>query len=321
MSMEIATGLHRIECPIGDRFVAVHAIVGARHIAVVDTGYEGSVESEVLPYFDAHGLERERVRFIIITHADYDHSGGAETMRAAFPNAMVCAGESDRAQLEDLERMINERYGEFAADHHFSESPEAEAFIREVAGSTRIDVGLTGGERLNLGGRYLEILHAPGHSPGHVAVLDEESRIVVLGDAVLGDTVALADGSPAFPPTYRSVDSYRATIRNLKGRNPAAISPAHAPVLADGDAQGFLDLSLAYADRVEAVALDVVTSSTRALGLLEIIGAGHERLGVWPEPAYFYLVYPVLGHLEVLERRGLIASRRDSDGLVRWVAA
>ena len=319
--MEIAQGLHRIECPIGDRYVAVHAIVGSRHIAVVDTGYESSVEESVLPYFDAHRLDRELVRFIVITHADYDHSGGAEAMRAAFPNALVCAGEADRALLEDLELMIDERYGEFAEDHRFSETPEAEAFIRDVAGSTQIDVGFTGGERLNLGDRYLEVLHTPGHSPGHIAIVDEESGVAILGDAVLGETVALTDGSPAFPPTYRSVDPYRATIRNLKGRAPVAISPAHGPVLVGGDMQAFLDLSLAYADRVEAVALDAVTSASGPVSLLEIIGEHHDRLGVWPEPAYLYLVYPVLGHLEVLERRGLVASRRDPEGLVRWAVA
>ncbi|MBW4032913.1 MAG: MBL fold metallo-hydrolase [Acidobacteria bacterium] len=318
--MELAPGIHRIECPIGDRYIAVHVIVGTRHTAVIDTGYDESVRGAVVPYFRENGIDPAAVRYVIVTHADYDHSGGATAMRDVFPNSLVCAGERDRAMLEDLELMISDRYGEFAHTHNFDETEEGKHFIRAVAHSTTIDIGFTGGESLDLGDRTIEILHTPGHSWGHLSVVDKTTGFIVVGDAVLGDTVPLADGRPAFPPTYRYVEAYRATIRLLKGRRPVAILPAHYPAMFAESALDFLDLSLAYTDLVELVALETVTRSSRPISLLELIDKSHDRLGPWPSPACDYLVYAVLGHLEVLEQYHLVQSLIRSDGVQAWVA-
>ncbi|TAM71165.1 MAG: MBL fold metallo-hydrolase [Microbacteriaceae bacterium] len=316
--MEIAPGIHRIECPIGGRYMAVHAIVGTRYMAVIDSGYEESVFETVMPYFTAHDLDPLGVRFVILTHSDYDHSGGASAMRSCFPNALTCAGERDRPMIENLQRMIDDRYGEFAEDHHFDESADAKAFIRSVAKETPVDLGLVGGERIDLGDRYIEVLHTPGHSWGHVAVRDEPSNLIVIGDAVLGDTVPLDDGTPAFPPTYRFVEAYRATIRMLKGRQPAGLLPAHYPPYFGQDGVDFLDLSLGFTDLVESVTLDTLSESPSVLSLREIIERSHARLGSWEAPAYDYLSYAVLGHLEVLEQYRKVTRTRRADGLVAW---
>lgn len=318
--MEIAPGLHRVECPIGTRYISIYVIVGDRHIALVDTGFDESIRETLVPYFEQHNLAKKLVRYAIATHSDFDHTGGNLAVREHFPNALICAGERDRPMIESLQRMIDDRYGEFAADHGFDETEEAKQFIWTVAKETPVDLGLSGGERINLGGRYLEILHTPGHSWGHLSVLDESNNAIMIGDAVLGDTVRHADGQPAFPPTYRFVEAYRATIRALKGRKPKLILAAHYPVYAGEDGIDFLDLSLAYTDVVESVALETVATANSPISLLEIIEQCHQRLGPWSEPAYKYLVYPVMGHLEVLEAYHRIERVRRADGLIAWSA-
>jgi glyoxylase-like metal-dependent hydrolase (beta-lactamase superfamily II) len=100
--------------------------------------------------------------------------------------------------------MIAERYVEFAADHGLDDTDETKAWIRENAAAAPVDAVLEGGESLDLGGGWtVEVLHTPGHSRGSVSVWDPRSGSLVIGDAVLGEFVPLADGSPAFPPTYR----------------------------------------------------------------------------------------------------------------------
>ena len=47
------------------------------------------------------------------------------------------------------------------------------------------------GEVIDLGGRHLKIIHIPGHSPGSIALLDVENRMLFSGDTVMTQPVFL----------------------------------------------------------------------------------------------------------------------------------
>jgi glyoxylase-like metal-dependent hydrolase (beta-lactamase superfamily II) len=258
---------------------------------------------------------------VINTHSDYDHTGGNKAVRELMPNALICAGERDRAMIENLNSMFSDRYNEFEKEHGFPESKDAKDFMMTVAFETNVDIGFAGNERIDLGGRYIEILHTPGHSWGHVSVLDEKSGAIIIGDAVLGNSVLLADGQPAFPPTYRFVEAYRSTIRLLKGYKPSEILTSHYPRYVGQAGIDFLDLSLNYTDLIEQICLDTLKSAGKALTMMELIELSHDRMGVWVDPAYKYLAYPVLGHLEVLESYQKIKRSKNSAGLAQFQLA
>jgi glyoxylase-like metal-dependent hydrolase (beta-lactamase superfamily II) len=46
----------------------------------------------------------------------------------------------------------------------------------------RVDHWLEDGERIDLGGRHVEVIHAPGHSPDSLCFLDREARLLWVGD-------------------------------------------------------------------------------------------------------------------------------------------
>jgi glyoxylase-like metal-dependent hydrolase (beta-lactamase superfamily II) len=319
--MELSPGLHRIECPIGPRYVAVYAIVGSKYTLLVDTGFDDSIRTTVVNYFKEKKLSLEAVRYVINTHSDYDHTGGNKAVRELMPNALICAGERDRPMIENLNSMFFDRYNEFEKEHGFAESKDAKDFMMTVAFETNVDIGFAGNERIDLGGRYVEILHTPGHSWGHVSILDEKSRAIIIGDAVLGNSVLLADGQPAFPPTYRFVEAYRSTIRLLKGYQASEILTSHYPRYVGQAGTDFLDLSLNYTDLIEQICLDTLKSAGKALTMMELIEIAHDRMGVWADPAYKYLAYPVLGHLEVLESYQKIKRSKNSAGLAQFQLA
>lgn len=319
--MELSPGLHRIECPIGPRYVAVYAIVGSKYTLLVDTGFDDSIRTTVVNYFKEKKLSLDAVRYVINTHSDYDHTGGNKAVRELMPNALICAGERDRPMIENLNSMFFDRYNEFEKDHGFAESKDAKDFMMTVAFETNVDIGFAGNERIDLGGRYVEILHTPGHSWGHVSILDEKSRAIIIGDAVLGNSVLLADGQPAFPPTYRFVEAYRSTIRLLKGYQASEILTSHYPRYVGQAGTDFLDLSLNYTDLIEQICLDTLKSAGKALTMMELIEIAHDRMGVWVDPAYKYLAYPVLGHLEVLESYQKIKRSKNSAGLAQFQLA
>lgn len=319
--MELSPGLHRIECPIGPRYVAIYAIVGSKYTLLVDTGFDDSIRTTVVNYFKEKKLSLDAVKYVINTHSDYDHTGGNKAVRELMPNALICAGERDRAMIENLNSMFSDRYNEFEKEHGFPESKDAKDFMMTVAFETNVDIGFAGNERIDLGGRYVEILHTPGHSWGHVSILDEKSGAIIIGDAVLGNSVLLADGQAAFPPTYRFVEAYRSTIRLLKGYKPTEILTSHYPRYVGQAGIDFLDLSLNYTDLIEQICLDTLKSAGKALTMMELIEISHDRMGVWVDPAYKYLAYPVLGHLEVLESYQKIKRSKNSAGLAQFQLA
>lgn len=316
--MEIAPGIHRVEAPLGDRFVAMHLVVGDDATLLVDTGIDDSVRDHLLPYMEQAGLSRDALRYAVLTHSDFDHIGGNAALKEACPEVLLVCGEDDRPMIEDLELMISDRYGEFAADHGVPDDPDMAEFARSVSGIVPVELGVVGGETVALGGRTVEILHTPGHSWGHLSVYDPTSDALIIGDAVLYDGLYTSSGEPAFPPTYRFLDTYRGTIERMLAMDPQLLLTAHYPVYRGTDARSFLAESMAYTRRVDTVIHRSLTSEpTPLVGLVE---ATAEQLGPWPADVAALLVYPLLGHLESMVQRGAVTETRLDDGRLAYVA-
>ena len=295
--MELAPGIHRIVAPLGERFNALYLLLGDRAGLLVDTGLAPDPRGTLLPYLDRAGIAPERIRYVLNTHSDFDHTGGNRSVREAFPAAVMMCGELDRPMIEDLEAMIGRRYGEFAADHGLDDAESTKAFIREQAGSVPMDVGLVGGERIRLADDWVvEIVHTPGHSWGSVSVWDPRHRALMIGDAVLWNAVLLTDGGPAFPPTYRYLPTYLATIGRLEAMDIEWLLTSHYPVRRGPEVAEFLAESRAFTERVDAALAAELVAGPRTLGELTV--ALGPRLGGWPDAASQYLCYPLLGHLE-----------------------
>jgi glyoxylase-like metal-dependent hydrolase (beta-lactamase superfamily II) len=318
--MEIRPGLHRIPAPLGERFVALYLLLGTEHGLLIDTGIRESVTDTLLPYLAAQGIGVDRITWAITTHCDFDHTGGSGAVRAVAPHVLFLAHADDRAMTEDVEALIEGRYGEFRDTDGFDDPPELTAHIREVTQLVGVDRAVTHGEELDLGGRTVRILHVPGHSPGHLAVHDAANGALLIGDATLGATVMTSDGRPAFPPTYRDVDPYLASISLFESLAPELLLTAHYPVY-EGDGVGeFLRESRAYVARVDEVVLQELERRSAPVATLDLVHATAGRLGAWGAAASEYLIFPMTGNLERLEAQGRVRSDR-SGSLRTWAVA
>ncbi|KQQ93159.1 hypothetical protein ASF62_15605 [Leifsonia sp. Leaf325] len=318
--MLIRPGLHRIEAPLGERFVALHLLVGPAGALLVDTGIRESITDTLLPYLAANGIDPASVLWAINTHCDFDHTGGNGALKAAIPGVELLVHELDRELTEDVQRLIDVRYGEFRDTDGFDDPAETTAYLRSVSDLVPVDRVVTGGEQIDLGDRVVTILHVPGHSPGHIAVHDPSNRALVIGDATLGATVPFADGRPAFPPTYRDVDPYLASIDAFRALDADLVLTAHYPVYEGEDATAFLDESVEYTELIDTVLAEELARSAGPATTLELVRAAGERLGPWNAEALDYAVFPVTGNLERMQRRGLVSSEV-VDGRRRWAPA
>jgi glyoxylase-like metal-dependent hydrolase (beta-lactamase superfamily II) len=321
MMQQLRPGLHRIQAPLGERFIAMYLLTGPEGALLFDTGVADSVPGTLLPYLAELGFDPAGLRWVISSHCDFDHTGGNAALRAAAPNAEFLAGRADVAMTEDIELLISGRYGEFAARDGFDDPPQTTAEVRRSTGLVPVGRALDGGETFDLGGgRIIEVLAVPGHSPGHLALWDAANDALLISDAVLGETVPTADGRAAFPPTYRDTVAYVDSIRRLRAHDASLLLTAHYPIYEGAAVAEFLDGSLAYTERVDAVIARELAGGVE-LTSLELIRRSAADLGPWNAAAADYLIFPMTGNLErLVKQQKVVEGDRDGTRTWRWRA-
>lgn len=309
--MEIAPGLHRIDTPLGTRVSSLYLIVGQTGALLFDSGVAGTIPDRLLPYLAAHQMDPSGIRWVVISHCDVDHFGGIADVRAHLPGAVIVAHDADADAMADYSVYEHDRARGFRVPYGLDEDPAVLSWARSVTGEGPVDVRLKGEITIDLGHRRVEVLHVPGHTRGHLALLDTGTRAALVSDAVLGVAVPNVDGTPAFPPTYRHLRDYRATITRLHRIAPAWLLTAHYPTFKGPDVARFLDQSAEFTARLENEVLAALRhdSATLAQLLDQLNHAGRvNRVGGWtPEGTAGALAFPVAAHVEDLIDRGLVA--------------
>ena len=79
---------------------------------------------------------------------------------------------------------------------------------------------LRGGEHIKLGGRTIEVIHTPGHSPGHMCFWEEKTGYLFTGDLAYKDTL-----TAWFPST--DPEAYLKSLKAISVLPAKKIFPAH----------------------------------------------------------------------------------------------
>jgi glyoxylase-like metal-dependent hydrolase (beta-lactamase superfamily II) len=213
------------------RLGAVNAflVVEDDGLTLVDTMLPGSQDAILAA---ARELGRPIAR-IALTHAHGDHVGSLDALAAALPNATVAISERDARFLT----------GDKSLDPGEPQSKLRGGYPRL---ETRPGVLLNPGDRVG----SLEVVAAPGHTPGHVAFLDTRDRTLIAGDAfsTLGGVATSARLNPRFPlvgfATWHRPTALE-TARALRALQPARLAVGHGTVVEDPGAA--MDAAIAKA--------------------------------------------------------------------------
>lgn len=195
--------------------VNAYLVVENDGLTVVDTLMWGGGKA-LIKAAAAAGLP---IRRIVLTHAHGDHVGGLDGLAAAVPEAEVIIGARD-------ERLLRK---DFTMEPGESQRKPSGSYPGVKTAITRTVVG---GDRIG----SLEVIDAPGHTPGHIALLDTRDRTLLCGDAfsTLGGVATSARANPKFPlPAVATWDKALelATARQLRALDPARLAPGHGPVV------------------------------------------------------------------------------------------
>jgi glyoxylase-like metal-dependent hydrolase (beta-lactamase superfamily II) len=303
MIRELSDGIWCCEQPDGPRIVRQVVCAGDDDVLVVDTGLAGDGAADVRALLER--LAPTAVT-VLITHPDSDHLGGTSVLLAARPDARVLAGEADLALVGDPERMIAERYARFARDDDIPFDEAARARARGRAGKSFTADSAVAHASFDLGGRRVELIHTPGHSPGHTAAWLPEAGVLAAGDGVMGAGIPTLAGTLLIAPMYEPPAGYLDTIFRVRELDPSMLVTGHDPVRANGEVGAFLDASQRAVSRLATLVEAAVEGEPHTLGeLCEQVLRGYGGL---PADRASDLALTVHGHLGELAAEGVVVA-------------
>ena len=140
----------------------------SKRAAVVDPG--GDIE-RIEDAIKELGLKVEQ---ICLTHGHIDHAGGAAALKEKLGVDVIGPHEEDRFLLEGLAEQ-GRMYGLTGA--------------RDVTP----DRWLKEGDQLDVGGILFDVLHCPGHTPGHIVLVQKDAKIAIVGDVLFRGSIGRTD--------------------------------------------------------------------------------------------------------------------------------
>ena len=174
--------------------------------AVVDPG--GDLE-RILDVVKDHGLELEK---ILVTHAHIDHAGGVGELARREKLIIEGPHQEDQFWIEAMPKQ-SEMFG----------FPPVEVF--------EPNRWLDQGDTVTVGEEQLEVLHCPGHTPGHVVFFHQSDRVAIVGDVLFKGSIGRTD----FPRSdhYTLITSIKQRLWPLG--DDVEFIPGHGPTSTIGE--------------------------------------------------------------------------------------
>ena len=152
-------------------------------LVLIDAGFPGQT-NELVSAIAAEGFRAEDITHIILTHQDIDHIGCLPDILRLAPSVRVVAHVDEAPYIDGRATPIKLAALEAAYDSLSEEKKQFCDMLREGFANRRTAVNQTveDGTVLPIAGG-IEVVHTPGHTPGHVALFLRQERIMVAGDA------------------------------------------------------------------------------------------------------------------------------------------
>lgn len=299
--MQLYSGADLIECEIGGRPLYLSLLREGREALLIDCGTRRHAEKDLPAALGRLGISSGDLTWLIITHPDGDHCGGAAETKRRHPGVRVICGEADRALVESPDHLYSARYDAYRSDHGIFFDPETEQQIRNCSSAPQpVDLTFAGGESLRLGqDRILEIWHLPGHSRGHLGIFDRKHGALFYGDAIQGAGYRSLAGLWALCPTYLYIQPYLQTIRTIETSGTEMIVGCHWPILRNGDAiRQFCLESRNFVIHADHLITNYLAEHSSGVSLRELCEQLSGRLGEWPSAVCLELANAFSGHLD-----------------------
>ncbi|MBU3182795.1 MBL fold metallo-hydrolase [Clostridium psychrophilum] len=189
-SRKIAESITRIFGPTGE---LMYLVEGDKRAVLIDTGTGVGDLSEYVKQLTDKSIT------VILTHGHVDHASGAPNFDDVYMNHADEEVYKEHNDLALRKGYIKSQYKDF-------DKIKESDYVQTKSSSVYKD--LKDGAVFNLGGITLEVYDAAGHTPGQMAILFKEERILMIGDAANQATFL-------FDKRSLGITSYEKSMKNL----------------------------------------------------------------------------------------------------------
>ena len=192
-------------------FDSMYLVIGDERAALIDTG---------TGLFDLTALVSQitdKPYEVYLTHGHVDHVGGMHQFERAYLH------EADFAAARSVKRQDRINYMSIMLAMCAGIYDVDEGDVIEDAYDTEL-IPITGGDIIDLGGRTLEVIDTPGHTPGSISFLDRTSDILFSGDCCNSNTLVAPGGAPALlgiADSRNTISALLATAERLRALRDA----------------------------------------------------------------------------------------------------
>lgn len=178
--------------------------------ALIDPGGDAG---KLLAAVEERGLT---LKALWLTHAHIDHAGATGTLARELSLPIIGPHAGDQFWIDALPQQ-SQMFG----------FPQAEAFAP--------DQWLHGGDTVQIGHCPMQVLHCPGHTPGHVVFFEPSTRHAFVGDVLFAGSIGRTD----FPGGNHAdlIDAIQHRLLPLG--DDVTFTPGHGPESTLGEERRF----------------------------------------------------------------------------------
>lgn len=201
------------------RIIATAVLHGPGGVALLDPG-PSSTLPKLKTALVAAGISLSDVTAVVLTHIHLDHAGATGTLVRENPAIRVYVHAQGAPHMASPDKLIasatrlwgdqmHKLWGEMRA------VPQASMNV------------LSGGERISVGGRELDVIYTPGHASHHVSYFNGDADV-----AFVGDTAGMKLREPGVvlaptPPPDIDLSLWRQSLGAIAARRPETVFVTH----------------------------------------------------------------------------------------------
>ncbi len=316
--------IQRARIPIPIRALQfVNSYIFSESATIVDPGMYWAESAYMLfKTLNSIGIKPCNIENTIVTHFHVDHSTLTPIL-AEVSNPVFMIGERDKHVLENLDKYVMDAIELFVYNGMPNQDIEAIKthhpalrLLKAYEKASNLEwKTLANGDRLNLEGTEWEVIHAPGHTPGHILLYSRDTGAMITGDTLL----------PRITPhvTLHGLDTnplgdYIESLKNIARLKPTIAYPGHGDPI-DDPAGRAVEILEHHVSRLKRVAR-IIASGPISGYLVAKTLKWHTRAPSWDAMApqeKFFAMGEALSHLRMLEAIG-IAEKIDIGGVLAW---
>jgi glyoxylase-like metal-dependent hydrolase (beta-lactamase superfamily II) len=292
-------------------------LIRAEPLTLIDPGPQTpEAENALYAGLRTLGYKIQDIKRIFITHGHYDHSGLAGRI-TGLSGAVAYIHPLEALSQAGWVNMIIRKSAIFKTggiptrvfDEVIAMAQMSDALVKTLEDF----IPLGGGEVLPFEDFELEVLHTPGHAPGHLCLYHREEGILLAGDMLLADITPnpfLELDQAAQDGRLKSLKLYIDSLQLLEKLAINEVLPGHGRVIQDHRKRiaEIMEHHLLRSRKIAGILDSKFLSPYQlAMELYQDLDAFNSLLGV----------SEVWGHLDILQDEGIV-ERRLEEGIYRF---